>query len=68
MTLGQYLAIKSLTPLAFAQRIGVSDEAIRRYVHGRVPTTEVMRKIMRETGSQVTPNDFFDIPARAQKR
>ena len=65
MTLARYLALHKLTPLAFARRIGVSDESVRRYARGiRVPESPTMRRIIAETGGAVMPNDFFGRPKR----
>jgi DNA-binding transcriptional regulator YdaS (Cro superfamily) len=64
MTLGHYLQRQKLTPLAFARLIGVSDESVRRYVRGRVPESDIMRRIIRTTAGRVMPNDFFENPKR----
>lgn len=44
----------------FAERIGVSREAVRLWVIGdRIPRKEQMVKIAEETNGVVTPNDFL---------
>lgn len=64
MTLEAYLANQNETRAEFAKRIGVSVEAVRRYVDcGRVPTPKVMERIALATGCKVTANDFFGIAA-----
>jgi transcriptional regulator with XRE-family HTH domain len=64
MTLSDYLARTSTSRRDFAKRIGVSKEAVRRYVAGtRIPEKEIMEKIALATASQVTANDFFGMAA-----
>ena len=62
MTLDDYLKNTDQTEDAFARLVGVSQPAVHRYRNGRVPTPEVMRKIVEQTAGQVTPNDFFETP------
>jgi transcriptional regulator with XRE-family HTH domain len=60
MRLRQYLDDRKMPIPAFAERIGVSTQAVHRYVAGdRVPRREVMERIKAETGGEVQPNDFF---------
>lgn len=60
MKLGDYLDQNDLEVKDFADRIGMSAEAIRLYVAGRrVPRPEAMAKIIQATGGKVEPNDFF---------
>jgi predicted transcriptional regulator len=59
MKLQTYIKREKLTPEAFGDLIGVSRQAVDRYVEGRVPETEVMRKIILATKGRVRPNDFF---------
>jgi predicted transcriptional regulator len=64
MKLAEYLERTSTSRHEFAKTIGVSKEAVRRYAYcGRVPTPEVMAKLIAATGGQVTANDFFKIAA-----
>lgn len=67
MKLADYLQANSIPRAQFAERIGVSDESIRRYIVGdRRPTRRVLEKIALATACQVTANDFFDIvPSKA---
>lgn len=58
MKFDTYLERNHLTDAAFARVIGVSREAVRRYRGGRIPTREIMRRIVDVTDGLVTPNDF----------
>lgn len=51
----------------FAETIGVSVQAVHRYVSGeRVPRHEVMERIATATGGRVQPNDMHEaVAARA---
>ena len=60
MTLSEYLTKNELSNRAFAERIGVTAEAVRLYVAGeRHPRPGVMRLIMEHTDGAVGPADFF---------
>jgi transcriptional regulator with XRE-family HTH domain len=63
MKLADYLESNSLSRAEFAERIEVTPEAVRRYLSGRVPTPEVMKRIALATACEVTANDFFGIAA-----
>jgi transcriptional regulator with XRE-family HTH domain len=64
VTLSQYLSEAQLSRTQFAEKIGVSSEAVRRYVAGtRIPDKPIMEKIALATGCKVTANDFFGIAA-----
>ena len=66
MTLKDWLSREDMTPPQFAERIGRSAEAVRRYVAGeRIPDRETMPVIVEQTAGEVTPNDFFGVEARA---
>lgn len=66
MDIQTYLARKRLTQAWFAAHVGVSLQALYRYMHeARVPQPPVMRRIMAVTGGLVQPNDFYT-PERAQ--
>ncbi len=46
----------------FARKIGASDSTIRRIIdEERSPTHQIMERIIRATGGEVLPNDFFDL-------
>jgi len=60
MQLGKYLSDQSIPIPEFARRIGVSTQAVHRYISGeRIPHLEVMDKIEAETGGNVLPNDLY---------
>ena len=61
MNLESYLRERELTLSDFARTLLVTPEAVRRYVSGeRLPTREIMARIVAATGGAVTPNDFFE--------
>lgn len=60
MQLKDYLLLIGATERAFAEAIGVSQQAVSRYVSGaRTPRPAVMMKIHAVTGGRVAPSDFF---------
>jgi transcriptional regulator with XRE-family HTH domain len=60
MKLSQYLSVNHISAKDFADRMGISQEAVRLYVVGkRRPRAALMAKIAHETGGMVTANDFF---------
>ncbi len=62
MKLSDYLAERNEMIGAFANRIGVSHETVRRYVRGeRRPDWEVLEKIAVATDGSVTANDFVAV-------
>lgn len=64
MNLKDWLAEARLTHTEFAQRIGRTPEAVRRYVGGeRIPDKATMPLIVEHTAGSVTANDFFGIAA-----
>lgn len=64
MTLAEFLETQALTDTAFAARIGVTSEAVRRYRLGaRTPKRDMLAKIAEATGGAVQPADFFPSPA-----
>lgn len=66
MRLSAYLAKHHLSYREFAELVGVSDEAVRRYVSGeRFPMLDVLHRIAKATRGQVTANDFVADAARA---
>ena len=61
MQLREYLKIKGITIPAFAEMIGVSVQAVHRYVEGkRIPQREVMKKIKAATDGSVGAEDFYE--------
>jgi len=66
MQLRQYLATRNIPIPAFAASIGVSVQAVHRYLSGeRTPRRAVMERIQAATDGEVQPNDFYTEPAQA---
>lgn len=64
MTLAAWLTKTETTDAVFADRIGVTRQALWRYkTLTRVPRPEIISKISRATEGEVTANDFFPAPA-----
>ena len=64
MTLSEYLDANNMTGADFATRIGVSRQALHRYVNGeRRPEWPVIERIAAATDGAVTANDFMSLPA-----
>ena len=64
MKLADWLKANSLSEAQFAERIGRSKEAVRRYATGaRIPDKETMPLIAQQTQGLVQPNDFYGIAA-----
>lgn len=60
MKLKAYLDKEKVAVAAFATDIGVSAQAVHRYLADeRVPHRKVMLKIQAATKGAVAPNDFF---------
>ena len=60
MQLRAYLDAHDIPISVFADRLGVSVQAIHRYINGeRTPKPAVMARIAGATAGQVQPNDFF---------
>jgi len=61
MTLDAWLTQNAIDNSEFAQRIGVTTEAVRRYRLGeRRPRNEtILAAIDRETNGVITPNSFY---------
>lgn len=65
MKLQDWLEQEGIEARVFARRISRSPEAVRRYLSGeRIPDKDTMPLIVCATGTAVTPNDFFGIPAQ----
>ena len=65
MELAKYLASEGITLSEFARRIGAKNaRTVQRYTkHGRIPSGSMMAQIMKETGGEVQPADFFSTSA-----
>lgn len=60
MQLGRYLQNEGLSMRQFADEIGVSVQAISRYVNeGRMPEKKILVKILKITNGRVRPDDFI---------
>jgi transcriptional regulator with XRE-family HTH domain len=60
MDLRTYLDRHTQSLPAFADRLGISNQALHRYLNGeRLPRPEIMERIARETGGQVRVQDFY---------
>ena len=65
MELRRYLDNQDLPVAEFAETIGVTVQALYRYINGeRIPKREIMDRIVRATCGRVTPSDFY-APAEA---
>lgn len=64
MKLNCFLARNAVTQKDFAESIGEKVARVNWYcLEKRIPRPSVMRKIFDATQGQVTPNDFYDLPA-----
>ena len=60
MTLEEYRKTNRLNRSQMGRVLGVSGMTVCRYETGvRIPTREIMNRIIEETGGKVTPNDFY---------
>jgi len=63
MTLDEWKDLENLSNANLAERFSVSVEAVWKWRRGhRMPRRSQLRQIYVETGGQVTPNDFVDLP------
>lgn len=63
MTLQDYLAREGFTFTAFASKIGTNyPSTVERYAKGQqIPGRSMMKEIVRATGGEVMPNDFYGL-------
>lgn len=63
MKLADWLKKTRTRQYAFAAKIGVSAGMVSDYCNGlaRPGRPEIFEAIARETGGEVTPNDFYDL-------
>lgn len=60
MNLAAYQKKHQLSVSGLAAQIGVTVQALHRYMHrGRVPKERVMRRIISVTSREVTADDFY---------
>ena len=66
MKITDWLTTNKISDAEFASRIGVSRQALWRYKSGeRIPKRDIIERILRETGGEVRPADFFSIAENA---
>ncbi|MFQ5984666.1 MAG: helix-turn-helix domain-containing protein, partial [Alphaproteobacteria bacterium] len=66
MKLAEYLTNQGISASDFAEKVGVAEASMSRYLSGkRLPRARVMRRIVEATGGAVEPNDFFAAGALA---
>jgi transcriptional regulator with XRE-family HTH domain len=69
MDLHAYLTANNISTAQFAAWLGVSPQAVFRYLSGeRVPRRDVLARIAAVTHSQVLPNDFFAVTAPSRRK
>lgn len=61
MKLADYMKAEGLDSASLAKKIRVSRQAVDRYLEGRIPEPQVMKRLLRATKDRVTPNDFYDV-------
>lgn len=67
MKLADFLSETGLSVIDFAGRIGVTRQALHRYISGeRRPEWDVLLRISKETDGKVTPNDFLGVAVEAE--
>lgn len=60
MDLRTYLTERNITPSAFAREVGVTPQAMHRYVNGqRWPRGDKARRIEELTGGEVSASDLL---------
>jgi len=63
MNLRSFLSASHLTDGQFAERVGASEAAVRKWKYGeRTPRPEVMVRIRTATNGAVTADDFLPAP------
>ena len=69
MKLDHWLRLNRISTTKFGEMIDVSQPSVHRYARGgRVPIPKIMRRIMRVTKGQVTPNDWYEDDASASQK
>lgn len=63
MKWGEWISDRRLSWAEAGRRIAVTTSEARQFAFGRIPRAGTMRRIYLATGGQVTPNDFYDLPA-----
>lgn len=61
MTLKEWMEQEKKSVSEIARNLSVTVTCVYRYIKtNRVPTPEIMRKIIAMTGGKVTSNDFYN--------
>jgi hypothetical protein len=69
MDLRSYLDASNTPIAAFAAKVGVTPQAIHRYIAGeRLPKREVMLRINVVSDGAISANDFFPAPEDAASK
>lgn len=74
MRLEEYIKRHSISVADFANRIGAGSRAtVYRYISKkgdlrRVPSSEMMAKILLVTNGEVTANDFYNLPKPRKRK
>lgn len=69
MHLSEYLSANDLTATDFAVKIKRHKSTVTRLVkRASRPDHDTMQRILDVTGGAVTPNDFFEAPAKSTNR
>lgn len=61
MKLDQWIKKHRVSPGDLADELRVTRMALWRYRNGRIPAPQIMRRLVKRTGGQVTPNDFHAV-------
>ncbi len=69
MVISDWLSQNSVSQKDFARQIGVTANAVCQWCNGiRIPRRKEMKRIYRQTGGAVQPNDFYDLALEEQER
>lgn len=60
MTLGDWLKSRNMTHDDLARRLGCDRSAVTKWVGGRLPRKDVLRRLKEITDGSVTADDFLE--------
>lgn len=60
MHLSKYLTETDTSVIAFAKCVGVTRQAVYRYLHGQLPRRLIIERIQAATKGRVTANDLMN--------
>lgn len=66
MTLTDFLNKYNMSQAEFAKSINETPMNVSRWVHGTIPSPEMMAKIVAYTKGEVTANDFYGIEEKSE--